>query len=70
QNFIETFTPGELRKKTEQKLTRLLSKPQNADMKMMVIAAGDKELNTEWSVNVLFNHLEMSSKIIIITKNK
>jgi two-component system, chemotaxis family, CheB/CheR fusion protein len=70
QNFIESFIPGELQKKTEQKLTRLLSKPQNNDMKMKVIATGDKELNTEWSVNVLFNHLEMSSKIIIIIKNK
>ncbi|HER10086.1 MAG TPA: PAS domain S-box protein [Bacteroides sp.] len=70
QNFMELFVPEALRKQTEQKMTRLLKKPGINDMKMKVIAAGAKELDTEWSINVLCNHLEISPEIIIITKNK
>ncbi len=70
QNFMELFIPEALQKKTEQKMTRLLMKPGNYDIKMKVIAAGVKELDTEWSINALFNHLEIPSEIIIITKNE
>ncbi|MFO7668790.1 MAG: chemotaxis protein CheB [Bacteroidales bacterium] len=69
QNFMQLFIPEALRKKTEQKISRLVAKPENSDIKMKVIAAGVNELDTEWSINVLMNHLEMPSEIIIITKN-
>lgn len=69
QNFMELFIPEPIRKKTEQQMTKLLTKPGNYEFKMKVIAAGAKELVTEWSVNVLFNHLEQPSEIIIITNN-
>jgi two-component system CheB/CheR fusion protein len=69
QNFMELFIPEPIRKKTEQQMTKLLTKPGNYEFKMKVIAAGEKELVTEWSVNVLFNHLEQPSEIIIITNN-
>jgi hypothetical protein len=55
-------------KKDRTKDDRLLKKPGNYDIKMKVMAAGAKEPETEWSVNVLFNHLEIPSEIIIITK--
>jgi len=70
QNFMELFIPEPLRKQTEQKMTRLLAKPGNKEIKMKVIAAGIKELDTEWSIIVLLNHLEISPEIIISTKNK
>ncbi len=69
QNFMELFIPEEIRKKTEQQMTRLLTKPGNYDMKMKIIAADVKEPDTDWSVNVLFNHLEQTSEIILIMKN-
>jgi len=70
QDFMELFIPKSIRKKTEQKMNKLLSKPGNYAIKMKVIAAGAKEPETEWSVNVLFNHLETPSEVIIMTKNK
>jgi two-component system, chemotaxis family, CheB/CheR fusion protein len=70
ENFMELFIPEATRKKSEQKLNKFLTKPGNYDIKMKVIAAGSKETETEWSINVLFNHLEIPSEVIIITKNK
>ncbi len=68
-NFIELFIPKAIRKRTEQKLNKLLKKPGIYDIKMKVMAADEKEPETEWSVNVLFNQLEIPSEIIIFTKN-
>lgn len=68
QDFMKLFIPEALREKTEQKMTSLLTKSGNNDVKLKIIAAGAKELNTAWSVNVLFNRLELSSAIITITK--
>jgi two-component system CheB/CheR fusion protein len=70
KKFLELFIPGSLRKQTEHKITKLLKKPGTSNIKMKVIAAGEKELETEWSVSVLLNPLEVSSEIIMITKNK
>lgn len=67
QKFIELFIPETSRKKTEQKMTSLLIKPGKTDIKMKVMAAGANEQETEWSVNVIFNHLEKPSEVIIIT---
>ncbi|WP_291855380.1 CheR family methyltransferase, partial [Marinilabilia sp.] len=67
-NFMELFIPEAFRKKMEQKMVNLLKKQGNNDIKMKVIAAEEKEINTTWSVNVLFNRLELSSAIITITK--
>ncbi len=69
QNFMQLFIPEALRKKTEQKMSRLVKKAENSDIKMKVIAAGVNELDTEWSINLLMNHLEIPPEIIIITKN-
>jgi len=68
QDFMELFIPKAIRKKTELKMNKLLKKPGIYDMKMKVIAAEKKEPETEWSVNVLFNHLEIPSEVIIISK--
>jgi hypothetical protein len=66
---MELFIPEALQKKTEQKMTRLVTKPGKNVLKMKVIASGVKELDTEWSIKVLFNHLDIPSEIIIIIKN-
>jgi two-component system CheB/CheR fusion protein len=68
QDFMKLFIPEPLRKNTEQKMTSLLTKSGNNTVKMKVIADGPKELNIAWSVNVLFDRLELSSAIITITK--
>ncbi|MDK2842035.1 MAG: two-component system, chemotaxis family, CheB/CheR fusion protein [Anaerophaga sp.] len=67
-NFMDSFIPEALRRKTEQKMTGLLTKSGNNDLKMKVIAADAEELDTAWSVNVLFDRLELSSAIFTITK--
>jgi two-component system CheB/CheR fusion protein len=68
QNFMKSFIPGTLRKETEQKLTRLLTKSGKNDIQMEVIAADAKKLETKWSINILFDRLELSSAIITLTK--
>ncbi|TCO07284.1 chemotaxis protein CheB [Natronoflexus pectinivorans] len=67
-NFIELFIPESFQKQVIQKMTRLIAKKGNSDFKLTVISEGNKEVNTTWSVNVLFNCLELSSAIITITK--
>jgi two-component system, chemotaxis family, CheB/CheR fusion protein len=70
QNYLELFIPEKERKKTEQQMNKLLKKTGNNNIKLKVIAAGAKESDIEWSVNVHFNNLQMPSEIIIIKMNK
>ncbi|ASB47890.1 chemotaxis protein CheB [Alkalitalea saponilacus] len=69
-NFMKLFISESLQKQVEDKMTHLITKKGDADFKMKVIADGNKEINTTWSINVLFNCLELSSAIITITKNE
>ncbi len=68
-NFMELFIPGALQRKTKQIMNKLLTKTGNNTIKMKVLAADAKELDTEWSINILFDRLELSSAILTITKN-
>jgi two-component system CheB/CheR fusion protein len=70
KKFLELFIPGTLRKQTEQNMRKMLIKPGISNIKMTVIAAGEKELEPDWTVNVLLNPLEVSSEIMLIKKNK
>ncbi len=69
QNFMELFIPEALRKKTEQQMAGLLIKPGINQTKFRVIAAGAKEFDIEWFLNIHSNHLQTPSEIMIITKN-
>lgn len=69
KNFMELFVPETLRKRTEQQITRLMDKPENSLIKFQVITAGSQTPDTEWSVNIHFNHLQIPSEIMLITKN-
>ena len=68
QNYLELFIPETLRKKTQKELAKLLEHAKNDKIKMQVISAGDKDMETEWSVNVLFSNLQIPSGMIITTK--
>jgi two-component system CheB/CheR fusion protein len=68
QDFIKLFIPENLQQKAQKKITSLLSKQENAPVKMKVIAADNKEVYTMWSVYASFNNQEFLSAVISITK--
>jgi len=68
QDYIELFIPGPSRKKTQKELAKHLEQAKNDKIKMKVISTGNNEMEIEWSVNVLFNNLQIPSGMII-TKN-
>ena len=67
-NYIERFIPEPFRKKTQKELVKLLEQAKNDKINMQVISTDDKEMEIEWSVNVLFNNLQIPSGMIITTK--
>ncbi|MDZ7742867.1 MAG: chemotaxis protein CheB [Bacteroidota bacterium] len=70
ENYMELFIPESLQKNTEQKMNKMFKKSENKKIKMKVIAAGEKELDSEWSVSVLFDNSEIPSEIILTTQNR
>jgi two-component system CheB/CheR fusion protein len=68
QNFIELFVAELMRKKTQKELAKLLEQAKNDKINMQVISDNHNETNIEWSVNVLFNNLQIPSGMIITTK--
>jgi two-component system CheB/CheR fusion protein len=70
QNYIHLFVSEPLRKKAEKGLTKLLEQKKNDKIKMQVISADGNEKDAEWSVNILFNNLQIPSGMIITTKIK
>jgi len=68
KNYVELFIPGPAQKKTRQQLSKLLSKPGKNNIMMRVTAAGEKEHDIKCSANVIFNHEQIPSEMIIITK--
>jgi len=65
QNYFELFIPETMQKKTQKELTKLLEQAKNDKIKMQVISADGNEKDIEWSVNVLFNNLQIPSGMII-----
>ena len=68
QNYIERFIPEPMRKKTQKELAKLLEQAKNDKINMQVISDNNNETNIEWSVNVLFNNLQIPSGMIITRK--
>jgi len=66
QSFIAIFIPETLRKKTEKGLAKLLKQAKNDNFIMQVIAANSNEVDTKWSVNVLFNEMQIPSGMVLI----
>jgi two-component system CheB/CheR fusion protein len=68
QNYIELFIPEPLRKKTQKELKKLLEQAKNDKITMRVISAKNQKTDIEWSVNVLFNNMQIPSGIIMTNK--
>jgi two-component system, chemotaxis family, CheB/CheR fusion protein len=68
KNFIQTFIPEPLRRKTEKDLNTQLNKGLDSKLKMQVIASEGNMPVVEWSVNVLLNNLKLTTGMILITK--
>lgn len=68
QNYFEFFIPEPMRKKTQKELSKLLELAKNDTINMQVISDNNIEKNLEWSINVLFNNLQIPSGMIITTK--
>ena len=67
QNYLDLFIPESLRHKTEQQLNQLLELASQNKIIMKVKGAGGDEMETEWTVNVLFNSLKLPLGVIVIT---
>jgi two-component system CheB/CheR fusion protein len=68
KNYIHTFIPELLRKKTESELKKILNKSQDTEFKMQVITAGGKLIEAEWSVIVLLDNFSVPSGMILSIK--
>jgi two-component system CheB/CheR fusion protein len=69
KDFIELFVSAAARHKTRQQLDKLLKlADKQKKIKMTAIFAGGREMESEWTADVLFNHLKLPSGVLIITK--
>jgi two-component system, chemotaxis family, CheB/CheR fusion protein len=68
QNFIQTFVPEPVQKRTEKDMNKLLSNAIDSRFKMQVIAAGKKMQVVDSSVNILLNNLKMPVGLILLHK--
>jgi two-component system CheB/CheR fusion protein len=68
QNFIELFIPVALRKKTGKELKKLMEQAKKNIINMHLIVAEGIEVDSKWSVNVLFNKLQIPTEMIVTKK--
>jgi two-component system CheB/CheR fusion protein len=68
KNYIHMFIPESLRKKTEDKMSKILGESQDTRFKMQVITAEDKLIEADWSVVVLLNNFNLPSGMILSIK--
>ena len=68
KNYIHMFIPESLRKKTEDKMSKILGESQDTRFKMQVITAEGKLIETDWSVVVLLNNFNLPSGMILSIK--
>ena len=68
KNYIHTFIPEPLRKKTEKEMKKILSESKDTKFNMQLIATGDKLIEAEWSVMVLLDNFKTPSGIILSIK--
>jgi two-component system CheB/CheR fusion protein len=68
QNYIQTFVPETMQKKTANDMTKLLNDALDSKFEMQVIAAGGKVTVIEWSVNILFNNQKKPAGMLLMKK--
>jgi hypothetical protein len=62
------FIPESLRKKTEDKMSKILGESQDTRFKMQVITAEGIQIEADWSVVVLLNNFNLPSGMILSIK--
>jgi two-component system CheB/CheR fusion protein len=68
KNYIQMFIPEQSRKGTENEMNKILSESQDTRLKMQLITAGGKLIETDWSVVVLLDNLKVPSGMILSIK--
>ena len=68
KNYIHMFIPESLRKKTEDKMSKILGESQDTSFKIQVITAEGKLIEADWSVVVLLNNFNLPSGMILSIK--
>lgn len=68
KNYIHTFIPDFLRKKTEKEMKKILSESKDTKFNMKLITAGGKLIESEWSVMVLLDNNKAPCGIILSIK--
>jgi hypothetical protein len=63
------FIPESLRKKTEDKMSKILGESQDTRFKMQVITAEGRLIEADWSVLVLLDNFKLPSGMILSIKN-
>ena len=68
RSYLQLFVPELLQKKTEKDILKILKEKVNAKYKMETTAAKGNTCIIEWSVNILYNNLQVANEIILIAK--
>jgi two-component system CheB/CheR fusion protein len=68
KNYIHMFIPESLRKKTEDKMSKILGESQDTRFKMQVTTAEGKLIEADWSVVVLLDNFNLPSGMILSIK--
>jgi len=68
KNYIHTFIPESLRKKTEKEMKKILSESKDTRFNMQLITAGGKLIEADWSVMVLLDNNKAPSGMILSIK--
>jgi two-component system CheB/CheR fusion protein len=70
KNYIHTFIPESLRKKTEKEMKKILSESKDTRFNMQLITAGGKLIEADWSVMVLLDNYKAPSGLILSIKKQ
>jgi two-component system CheB/CheR fusion protein len=68
KNYIHTFIPESLRKKTEKEMKKILSESKDTRFNMKLFTDGGKLIDTDWSVMVLLDNNKTPSGMILSIK--
>ena len=68
KNFIHTFIPESLKKKTEKEMKKILSESKDTRFNMKLTTDGDKLIEADWSVMVLLDNNKAPSGMILSIK--
>jgi two-component system, chemotaxis family, CheB/CheR fusion protein len=68
KNFIHTFIPESLKKKTEKEMKKILSESKDTRFNMKLTTDGDKLIEADWFVMVLLNNNKAPSGLILSMK--